>query len=269
MLQGIRQRQRRKVSTSSAIDKNQYKKNYGSPTTNKSFMCKSRELLNQSGAGHKGKSFSNALLSYKTKPTSTPKSSHSVTKNPTKKVQPCSVTPYYSNQMTRKNSLNEDNNIPIKKSSANSPICLSSYIFNANSIFPISFLPPSNLLMQNKNAAQPKILNIAKQSKITANIRFTHLPKADHKSCSPSIFHKSSSVDAAIDTSSPSTIAIRKYSYYSKQGYLPDNPNKVNQDNFIVFPKLGGSNTKHLFAVADGHGNYVIRSIRKRNIITH
>jgi hypothetical protein len=268
MLQGIRQRQRRKESTSSAVEYNRYKKNYGTPTTNKSFMCKSRELLNSSGTGHKGKSFSNTLLGYQKKPMSTPKSSHSVTKNQNKRVQPCSVTPYYSNQITRKNSLTEDS-IPIKKSSANSPICLSSYIFNANSIFPISFLPPSNLLMQNKNAAQPKILSIAKQSKITANIRFTHLPKAENKPCNPSIFHKSSSVDAAIDTSSTSTVTIRKYSYYSKQGYLPDNPNKVNQDNFIAFPKLGGSTTRHLFAVADGHGNYFIRPIRKRNIITY
>lgn len=37
---------------------------------------------------------------------------------------------------------------------------------------------------------------------------------------------------------------------------MPSNPNKQNQDSFIVNPKLGGSYSRHLFGVADGHGQF-------------
>jgi hypothetical protein len=52
-------------------------------------------------------------------------------------------------------------------------------------------------------------------------------------------------------------VVVTKYSYYTKLGYLPSNPYKVNQDNFIAHPKIGQNNSRHLFAVADGHGMHL------------
>ena len=45
---------------------------------------------------------------------------------------------------------------------------------------------------------------------------------------------------------------ILKYSYRSYTGFQPGNPSKVNQDAFIVHPKLKFDYS--LFGVADGHG---------------
>jgi serine/threonine protein phosphatase PrpC len=35
---------------------------------------------------------------------------------------------------------------------------------------------------------------------------------------------------------------------------MPNNPNKVNQDSFILSPNLNGCNFRHYFGVCDGHG---------------
>jgi cGMP-dependent protein kinase len=37
-------------------------------------------------------------------------------------------------------------------------------------------------------------------------------------------------------------------------GFIPNNPNKVNQDSFILSPNLNGCNFRHYFGVCDGHG---------------
>ena len=47
---------------------------------------------------------------------------------------------------------------------------------------------------------------------------------------------------------------VTKYAYYTKVGMVPSNPYKVNQDAFIVAPKLNNIQNQHMFAVADGHG---------------
>lgn len=44
------------------------------------------------------------------------------------------------------------------------------------------------------------------------------------------------------------------YSSLSKVGYVPFNPNKVNQDRSIEVVKFGGSDDKAFFGVFDGHG---------------
>lgn len=49
---------------------------------------------------------------------------------------------------------------------------------------------------------------------------------------------------------------VNKYSYFTKLGFLPDNPYKVNQDSFIIHPKISSLNYRHYFGVADGHGQY-------------
>ena len=43
------------------------------------------------------------------------------------------------------------------------------------------------------------------------------------------------------------------YSYRTKQGINPNNPNKTNQDRLLVKNKLNNTST-NVFAVADGHG---------------
>ena len=47
---------------------------------------------------------------------------------------------------------------------------------------------------------------------------------------------------------------VTKFAFATKTGYSPKNPNKVNQDSFLVLPHLGEYRRTHFFAVADGHG---------------
>jgi len=35
---------------------------------------------------------------------------------------------------------------------------------------------------------------------------------------------------------------------------IPNNPNKVNQDSFILVPNMNNCNFRHYFGVCDGHG---------------
>ncbi len=47
---------------------------------------------------------------------------------------------------------------------------------------------------------------------------------------------------------------ITKYAFATRVGFIPNNPNKVNQDAFILSPNLNGCNFRHYFGVCDGHG---------------
>lgn len=47
---------------------------------------------------------------------------------------------------------------------------------------------------------------------------------------------------------------MTKFAFATKTGYSPKNPNKTNQDSFLVLPHLGEYRRTHFFAVADGHG---------------
>jgi serine/threonine protein phosphatase PrpC len=47
---------------------------------------------------------------------------------------------------------------------------------------------------------------------------------------------------------------VTKFAFATKTGYSPKNPNKINQDSFLVLPHLGEYRRTHFFAVADGHG---------------
>ena len=47
---------------------------------------------------------------------------------------------------------------------------------------------------------------------------------------------------------------VTKFAFATKTGYSPKNPNKTNQDSFLVLPHLGEYRRTHFFAVADGHG---------------
>lgn len=47
---------------------------------------------------------------------------------------------------------------------------------------------------------------------------------------------------------------VTKFSFATKTGYSPKNPNKVNQDSYLVLPHLGEYRRTHFFSVCDGHG---------------
>lgn len=47
---------------------------------------------------------------------------------------------------------------------------------------------------------------------------------------------------------------VTKFSFATKTGFSPKNPNKVNQDQYLVMPHLGEYRRTHFFAVCDGHG---------------
>ena len=47
---------------------------------------------------------------------------------------------------------------------------------------------------------------------------------------------------------------VTKFSFATKTGFSPKNPNKVNQDAYLVMPHLGEYRRTHFFSVCDGHG---------------
>jgi len=47
---------------------------------------------------------------------------------------------------------------------------------------------------------------------------------------------------------------ITKYAFATRVGFVPNNPNKVNQDSFILSPNMNSANYRHYFGVCDGHG---------------
>ncbi len=47
---------------------------------------------------------------------------------------------------------------------------------------------------------------------------------------------------------------VTRFSYSTKAGVVPHNPYKVNQDQYIVTPKMLGRKYLHLFGICDGHG---------------
>jgi serine/threonine protein phosphatase PrpC len=47
---------------------------------------------------------------------------------------------------------------------------------------------------------------------------------------------------------------VTKFSFATKTGFSPKNPNKINQDQYLVMPHLGEYRRTHFFAVCDGHG---------------
>ena len=47
---------------------------------------------------------------------------------------------------------------------------------------------------------------------------------------------------------------VTKFSFATKTGFSPKNPNKINQDSYLVLPHLGEYRRTHFFSVCDGHG---------------
>jgi serine/threonine protein phosphatase PrpC len=45
-----------------------------------------------------------------------------------------------------------------------------------------------------------------------------------------------------------------RFSYRTKKGSVPSNPNKINQDSYIINPNIQNKTYQHFFAICDGHG---------------
>ena len=52
------------------------------------------------------------------------------------------------------------------------------------------------------------------------------------------------------------TNVVTKFAFATRVGHQPNNPNKVNQDAFILAPNILNLNYMHYFGVCDGHGQY-------------
>ncbi len=48
---------------------------------------------------------------------------------------------------------------------------------------------------------------------------------------------------------------VTKYAFATRVGFMPGNPNKQNQDAFVLHPNFKDSSFTHLFGVCDGHGS--------------
>ena len=49
---------------------------------------------------------------------------------------------------------------------------------------------------------------------------------------------------------------VRKFAFATRVGFHPHNPNKVNQDSYILAPNVQGLPALHIFGICDGHGQF-------------
>ena len=49
---------------------------------------------------------------------------------------------------------------------------------------------------------------------------------------------------------------VRKFAFATRVGFHPHNPNKVNQDQYILAPNVSGYPSLHVFGICDGHGQF-------------
>ena len=49
---------------------------------------------------------------------------------------------------------------------------------------------------------------------------------------------------------------VRKFAFATRVGFVAENPEKKNQDTYLLAPNLSKKSSMHLFGVADGHGQY-------------
>jgi serine/threonine protein phosphatase PrpC len=47
---------------------------------------------------------------------------------------------------------------------------------------------------------------------------------------------------------------VTKFAFATRVGYIPNNPYKVNQDNYLLNPNILKMPACHYFGVCDGHG---------------
>lgn len=47
---------------------------------------------------------------------------------------------------------------------------------------------------------------------------------------------------------------VKKFAFATRVGFEPGNPDKVNQDAFILAPNVQERQSMHMFGICDGHG---------------
>lgn len=67
------------------------------------------------------------------------------------------------------------------------------------------------------------------------------------------------------------SLGVYEFGARSNKGHVPYNPDKVNQDRFVIKLNLGGNADTHLYGVFDGHGEYghYVSSFVKNTLPTH
>ncbi len=93
-------------------------------------------------------------------------------------------------------------------------------------------------------------------NKMTLNSKFQSAPSTPTK-LQGKVVKMMSSIEGEGEQIKPQLIernVITKYAFATRVGFIPNNPNKVNQDSFILSPNLNGCNFRHYFGVCDGHG---------------
>ena len=48
---------------------------------------------------------------------------------------------------------------------------------------------------------------------------------------------------------------VKKFAFATRVGFEPNNPEKTNQDAFILAPNMQDRQSMHMFGICDGHGS--------------
>ena len=104
--------------------------------------------------------------------------------------------------------------------------------------------------------ASPRTPNLAGMGRVFTKARDT--PKASIRHRRALTMREDTAPPDFPGVSSSYTTApvVGKWNYATRQGYIPDNPDKVNQDAYICIEKLLPDVPMSLFGVCDGHGLY-------------
>lgn len=106
---------------------------------------------------------------------------------------------------------------------------------------------------QTKHHPVSQSTDFAQQNKISLNQKFQSAPTTPTRVMSGKR-NSEVSQPAVIVPQLIERNVITKYAFATRVGFIPNNPNKVNQDSFILSPNLNGCNFRHYFGVCDGHG---------------
>ncbi len=62
-----------------------------------------------------------------------------------------------------------------------------------------------------------------------------------------------------------------RFAYRTKKGYVHNNPDKCNQDAYVLCPNLRNNTWEHYFGICDGHGplGHYVSNYIKNNLPVH
>lgn len=127
--------------------------------------------------------------------------------------------------------------------------------------FFLDFISPERSVKHTKSNKSQKVddsLRVKARGSYTSPIHFGKPKIERHVSPIYKIFKSVSAVEACEDGKDikydEKTNIVTKFAFATRVGYSPNNPNKVNQDAFILAPNILNVQCMHYFGVCDGHG---------------